>query len=77
MNCLNYFAIWFGQKVNHAKSNIFFSRNVKLNTQLEILDKYDFCNTIDLGMYLGILIIHKRVNRNTYSHLNKKEKEKV
>ena len=59
MNCLHYFAILLGQKVNHAKSNIFFTRNVILDMHLQILDKCGFSNTIDLGMYLGILLFIK------------------
>ena len=61
ISCLNRFCMASGQKVNQAKANVFFSWNVKHDLRRRILSKYGFALIIDLGMYLGIPILHKRI----------------
>ena len=50
-----------GQKINYTKTNIFFSKNVKANLRDKIIEKSGFTPSFDLGMYLGVSLIHKRV----------------
>ena len=69
MNCLNEFCQTFGKKVNQAKTSMFFSQNVKLDLRNRIAARCGFSPTADLGMYLGIPLVQKRVNKNIFSFI--------
>lgn len=58
-----------GQKVSEEKSRIFFSSNVNSNLKLQICDCSGFQVTNDLGKYLGVPIIHNRVNRRSFQFI--------
>ena len=74
---LNVFCDLLRQKVNHEKSNLFFSRNVKNEIRRKIAKVNGFSITTNLKMYLGILIIHKRVSKHMFHHVIKKVQDKL
>lgn len=51
-----------GQKVSEEKTRIFFSNNVNGGLKQQICDVSRFQVTNDLGKYLGVPILHNRVN---------------
>lgn len=67
--CLDDFCDVSGEKVNNAKSKIFFSRNVNHTRVKEISDFMGFTPCSDLGKYLGVPLHHKRITKNTFSFL--------
>lgn len=64
--CLNVFCDSSGHKVSKEKTRIYFSKNVHNVRRQEISDTLGFARTADIGKYLGVLIHHNRVSRNTY-----------
>lgn len=56
----------FGQRVSLEKTRIFFSDNVHHSHRVDIREKLGFQSTTDLGKYLGIPVLHKRMNKNTF-----------
>ena len=59
--CLEIFCDASSQKVNAAKTKVFFfSRNVNHVQARELSQKLGFSLTSDLGKYLGVLLLHKR-----------------
>lgn len=52
-----------GQKVNKEKTRIFFSNNVSWQHRIEINEALGWQRTEDLGKYLGVPLLHKRVNK--------------
>ncbi|XP_061367655.1 uncharacterized protein LOC133310701 [Gastrolobium bilobum] len=56
------------QRISKAKSRVYFSKNASFPRAKEIYDKLDFGITSDLGKYLGILLHHKRLSGNSFSH---------
>ena len=63
---LNTFCASSGEKVNNQKSQVLFSKNVKPSEMQKISKQLGFSITIDLGKYLGMPIIHKRITTSTY-----------
>ena len=57
--------------------SIFFSRNVKAEIKDLIIQKSGFSTTSDLGMYLGLPLIHKKVTNHTFKHILKKVQDKL
>lgn len=47
----------------------FFSKNVSWHVKSQIASKDGFQITDDLGKYLGVPILHKRVNRDTFCYV--------
>ncbi|XP_039061969.1 uncharacterized protein LOC120206360 [Hibiscus syriacus] len=58
-----------GHQVSQAKTNICFSSNVDLNLCSEISDGYQFTHVEDLGRYLGVPLLLKRVTRGTFAYI--------
>ena len=77
LESLNNFFQASGQKVNHTKTSIFFSHNVKLELMAKITTKSGFNLTNDLVIYLGIPLVHKKVTKNMYNFLVNKVQEKL
>ncbi|KAL8170812.1 hypothetical protein V2J09_022616 [Rumex salicifolius] len=69
MNCLNEFSKASGQWISVAKSRIYVSLNVSrdLAAQLESIAGMDV--TRNLGNYLGMSVLHQRIDRTTYRNL--------
>ncbi|KAL4336634.1 hypothetical protein AHAS_Ahas12G0029800 [Arachis hypogaea] len=58
-----------GQKVNKEKTRIFFSKNVGHTVKDDIRRVLQFSIMQDLKKYLGVLILHSRVTKNTYNDI--------
>ncbi|KAK5811165.1 hypothetical protein PVK06_026487 [Gossypium arboreum] len=58
----NTFCYYLGQKVNRNKSQVFFSPNVPDDLATVICRKVVFVRVKDLGMYLSMPLIHKKVS---------------
>lgn len=57
------------QKVSLEKSKIFFSKNVVLDLSNRITSERGIQSTHDLGKYLGMSILHKRINKDMFSEV--------
>ena len=77
IDCFEKFCNMLGHKVNQAKSYMFFSRNAKKEDKKSLASKRGFFVTLDLGLYLGIPLLHKRVSRHNYLHIIKKVEYKL
>ena len=55
--------------MSQEKTKIYFSRNVNHNRATEISEAFGFSLTGDLGKYLGVPLIHKRVSANGFSYV--------
>lgn len=75
--CLDLFCQSSGQKVSNAKTRIFFSRNVHWNVRTQISDALGFQRTDDLGKYLGVPLIHKKVTRHTFIYVIDKATQRM
>ncbi|CAE6176705.1 unnamed protein product [Arabidopsis arenosa] len=61
-----------GQKVSLEKSKIFFSGNVSRDLGKLISDESGIASTRELGRYLGMPILQKRINKDTYGEILEK-----
>lgn len=55
-----------GQKLSVEKTRIYFSKNVHWNVRCEISERFGFARTEDLGKYLGVPLLHKKMSKDTY-----------
>lgn len=58
-----------GQKVSLEKSKIFFSENVSRDLEKIISDESGIKATRDLGKYLGMPVLQKRINKETFGYV--------
>ena len=68
-NVINTFCMSSGEKVNNSKTSTFFSHNVHTVDVKKIGDKLGFTTMKDLGTYLGMSLLHKRISKQTYQSL--------
>lgn len=61
-----------GQKVSLPKSKIFFSSNVTRERGERISRESGIASTRELGKYLGMPILHKRINKDTFGEVLEK-----
>lgn len=66
---LERFCFASGQKVSLEKSKIFFSDNVHQDLAKLISDESGIQSTRELGKYLGMPILHKRINKDTFGEV--------
>lgn len=69
---LERFCLASGQKVSLEKSKIFFSNNVSRELEGLISAESGIASTRELGKYLGMPILHKRINKDTYGEVLEK-----
>lgn len=69
MQCLNRYCTSSEQRVSHEKTRVFFSQNVHNSMRRELSNIMGFSRTTKLGKYLGVLIHHNRVTKQTYRFL--------
>ena len=50
---------------------------MKHDLRLKIISKCGFALTIDLGMYLGIPITHKRITKSIFGYITKRVQDKL
>ncbi|KAK9291995.1 hypothetical protein L1049_019947 [Liquidambar formosana] len=77
LGCLNKFCAMSGQSINLSKSKIFFSPNISRGLAKEISTRSNIPLTADLGKYLGVPIIHKRVSKETYYYVLEKVQSRL
>ena len=65
------------EKVSKTKTQVFFSHNIKSAEAKEIGDSLGFSVTKNLGKYLGVPIIHSRVNKLTYQGILDKVNQRL
>ena len=71
------FCVCSGQKLSKEKSVVFFSRNVKPHVVKVLGDAMGMKVTNDLGRYLGVPILHRRVTNKIYKYLVDKMKARI
>ncbi|KFK31800.1 hypothetical protein AALP_AA6G160500 [Arabis alpina] len=69
---LERFCVASGQKVSLEKSNIFFSSNVSRDLEKLISDESIIKSTRELGKYLGMPVLQKRINKETFGDILEK-----
>lgn len=67
--CLETFCAASGQRINHAKSKILFSTNPSQSEAETISDIIEIPITEDLGKYLGVPTLSKKVTKATFQHV--------
>lgn len=66
-----------GAKVNKNKTQMFFSKNVCNSETSYIGNFFGYTITKDLGKYMGMLLLHSRVNMNTYHEILEKVENRL
>lgn len=66
---LNLFYRCSGQKISEEKTRIFFSKNVDCHVRNHIGQVSGFQITNDLGKYLGVPILHEKVNKRAFQFI--------
>ncbi|XP_050216415.1 uncharacterized protein LOC126667478 [Mercurialis annua] len=66
-----------GLRVSLNKTKIFFSSNVQVQKAESIANVMGFQRTQDLGIYLGVPLLHSRVTKDTYLYILEKIKKKL
>jgi len=66
---LETFCIASGQKVSLDKSKIFFSKNVSRDLEKLISKESGIKSTRELGKYLGMPILQRRINKDTFGEV--------
>lgn len=69
---LENFCVASGQKVSLEKSKIYFSDNVSRDLEKLISDESGIKPTRDLGKYLGMPVLQKRINKETFGEVLEK-----
>ena len=69
---LEKFCVASGQKVSLEKSKFFFSDNVSRNLGKLISDSSGIASTRDLEKYLGMPVLQKRINKDTFGDILEK-----
>lgn len=68
-NTFDLFCRCSGQKISDSRSGIFFSKNVSGHTRNQIIQASGFQVTNDLGKYLGVPILHEKVNIRSFQFI--------
>ena len=66
-----------GQKVNEAKSRVFFSPNVDFDQRELLSSTLGFSSTTNLGKYLGFPLKHSRASRHDFDYVLDRVKKKL
>ncbi|XP_057418408.1 uncharacterized protein LOC130712598 [Lotus japonicus] len=66
-----------GQKVSLAKSRVFFSKNTETNLAEQLSNSLEIQQTHNLGMYLGVPLLHSRMTKDNFNFLIDKVKKKL
>lgn len=66
---LDLFCRCSSQKISEAKTRIFFSKNVDSCVKNTICQASGFQMTNDLGKYLGVPILHEKINRRSFQFI--------
>ncbi|GMI72716.1 hypothetical protein like AT3G24255 [Hibiscus trionum] len=74
---LDIFCACSGHRVSSDKTTIYFSKNCSKPRGLELVGVGGFKLVDDLGMYLGVPLLHKRVTSATYKFLIEKVESRL
>ncbi|GMI80336.1 hypothetical protein HRI_001702900 [Hibiscus trionum] len=74
---LRHFSGASGQKVSIAKTSIYFSKNVDQPLRDSISSYFGFRQVSDLGRYLGVPLLHKRVTKASYQYVVQRVRDKL
>ncbi|CAA0813004.1 Unknown protein [Striga hermonthica] len=66
-----------GLKVSSSKTQIFFSSSVAEDSRCDIAMRLGYAQVEDLGMYLGMPLIHRRVTTATYAGILEKAESRL
>ncbi|KAL5821267.1 hypothetical protein ACOSQ3_023149 [Xanthoceras sorbifolium] len=76
-DCLDTFCRYSGEQVSFSKSRVFCSPNVNVGDVRRIATICGSPITRNLGNYLGVPLIHRRINKNTYKGLLEKVQNRL
>ena len=65
------------KRLEIQKHKYFFSKNVSSIRAKELASELGFSLTSNLGKYLGMLLLHSRVTKGTYSEILEKVKRRL
>lgn len=68
-NVLNTFGAASGHKVNRLKTTVFFYSNMDSDHANVICSILGYCQSEDLGIYLGLPLFHRRITVNTFKFI--------
>lgn len=71
------FCIASGHKVSDSKTRVFVSGNVPNHSANAIYTSLGYLRTDNLGTYLGVPLIHRRVNRDLFQYIIGKVRDKL
>lgn len=74
---LNHFYEFSGHKINIRKSNIYFSKGTEDGTCNRISQLFGYQIVQNLGVYLGVPLLHERVTKSTLSFIVDKIRRKL
>lgn len=74
---LERFCVASGLRVSMSKTRIHFSKNLPQHTIRSICAKLNIQKTEDLGRYLGVPLLHRRVTKDTYRFILEKVQKKL
>lgn len=77
MGVINEFCCMSGQFISLAKSKLFVSLNVSRNKAKRLSGASGILLTNDLGKYLGIPFLHKRVTKDHFNHILEKIQKRL
>ncbi|CAN1217840.1 Putative ribonuclease H protein At1g65750 [Linum perenne] len=69
IDILDKFCAASGQSINKDKSRVFFSAKIDRRVSREVTELLGIGATQNLGRYLGVPLLHGRVNRSTYEFI--------
>lgn len=67
--CLDAFCNSSSELVSKDKTHMFFLKNVPVRITRVVSPRARFQQTFNFGKYLGMLLLHKRVTKQTYSSI--------
>ncbi|XP_039054285.1 uncharacterized protein LOC120196582 [Hibiscus syriacus] len=76
-NTINKFCNSSGQKVSLQKSNIFYSNNVNAHTRTSLTNLIGIKEVENHGNYLGVPLLHNRINKRTYNNIIQRVNDKL
>ena len=77
LRCLDTFCQATGQRMNKDKTRIYFSKNVHFTRAVEMSQRMGVKLTGDLGKYLGIPLLHKKLTLATCAPLLSKTQKRL
>ncbi|MBA0629566.1 hypothetical protein Godav_024105, partial [Gossypium davidsonii] len=74
---LRHFCEFSGHKISAQKSNMYFSKGVEVDLCVQISQLFGFQEVHNLGIYLGVPLLHNWVTKSTLNFVVKKMRHKL